>query len=165
MGSLIFYIRVIVKDIYRSKSGNMCGQIIMHSTINYFIYLTIGNNKVLQTCQSRLVGPDLLAHRLILLQSFSSSTESLTQKLELRLLFSHPEFLCLSIVSLVSLDSLSNLIYNLLLLFIGNLKIASTWDDWLTIKDSNNYIPNNLASEINLTGLHCRIVDSSLLSD
>ena len=59
----------------------------------------------------------------------------------------------------------SNLNYNLLLLFIDNLKIASTWVDWLTIKDCNNYLPNNLTSEINSTGLHCRIVDSSLLSD
>ena len=41
MGSLIFHLTVIVKDIYPSKSGNMCGQIIMHSTINYFIYLTM----------------------------------------------------------------------------------------------------------------------------
>ena len=57
------------------------------------------------------------------------------------------------------------MIYNLLLLFIGNLKIASTWVDWLTIKDCNNYLPTNLASEINSIGLHCRIVDSSLLSD
>ena len=57
------------------------------------------------------------------------------------------------------------LIYNLLLLFIGNLKIASTWVDWLTIKDCNNYLANNLASEINSTGLHCLIVDSSFLSN
>ena len=77
----------------------------------------------------KLVCPDLSAHRLILLQSFGFSTESHTHKLELQLLFSHPEFLCLSIMSLVSLDSLSNLNYNLLLLFIGNLKIASTWVD------------------------------------
>ena len=41
MGSLIFHLTVIVKDIYPSKYGNMCGQIIMHSTINYFIYLTM----------------------------------------------------------------------------------------------------------------------------
>ena len=69
----------------------------------------------------KLVCLDLSAHRVIILQSFSSSTESLTQKLELQLLFSHHEFLCLSIVS--------KLIYNFLLLFIGNLKIASTWID------------------------------------
>ena len=41
MGSLIFHLTIIVKDIYRSKSRNMCGQIIMHSTIDYFIYLTM----------------------------------------------------------------------------------------------------------------------------
>ena len=67
--------------------------------------------------------PDLSTHRLILLQSFSSSTESHTQKLELQLLF-------LSFLTQSSLYCLmclvTNLIYNLLLLFIGNLKIAST---------------------------------------
>ena len=47
--------------------------------------------------------------------------------------------------------SLCKLIYNLLLLFIGNLKIASTWVNLLAIKDCKNYLPNNLASEINLT--------------
>ena len=127
-----------------------------HSTINYFIYITYGEI----TNYYELIGPDLSAHWLILLQRFSSPNESLTQKLEPRLLFSHPEFLCFSIVSLVS-----NLIYNFLLLFIGNLKIASTWIDWLTIKDYNNYLPNNLASKINSTSLHCWIMESSLLSD
>ena len=39
MGSLIFHLIVIVKDIYPSKYRNMCGQIIMDSTINYSIYL------------------------------------------------------------------------------------------------------------------------------
>ena len=33
MGYLIFHLTVIVKDIYTSNSGNMCGQIIMHSTV------------------------------------------------------------------------------------------------------------------------------------
>ena len=65
----------------------------------------------------------------------------------------------------LSLYCVCKLIYKFLLLFIGNLKIASTWVNWLTIKDCNNYLPNNLASEINSIGLHCRIVDSSLLSD
>ena len=119
------------------------------------------NNKVLQTCRSRLVGLNLLVQnfwsRLVLLQSFSSSTKSHTQKLELRLLFSHPEFL--------SIVCVYKLIYKFLLLFIGNLKIASTWIDWLTIKDCNNYLPNNLASEINSNGLHCLLVDYSFLSD
>ena len=67
-GFLFFHLTVIVKDIYRSKYGNMCGQIIMHSTTNYFIYLTMENNKVLQTCRlqtgrSRLVGPDSSVYR------------------------------------------------------------------------------------------------------
>ena len=37
-GFLFFYLSVIVKDIYRSKSGNTSSQIIMNSTTNYFIY-------------------------------------------------------------------------------------------------------------------------------
>ena len=152
MGSLIFHLIVIVKDIYPSKSRNMCGQIITfnHKLFHIFNYAEI-------TKYYKLVGPDL-----ILLQSFGCSTESHTQKLELQLLFlsfSHPQFLCLSICLV------TNLIYNILLLFIGNLKITSTWIDWLSIKDYNNYLPKNLASEINLTGLHCRIMDSPLLSD
>ena len=57
------------------------------------------------------------------------------------------------------------LIYNLLLLFIDNLKIATTWADSLAIKYCNNYLPNNLASEINSTGLQSRIEDFSFLLD
>ena len=64
----------------------------------------------------------------------------------------------------VFLPLVSNLIYNLLLLFIGNLKIASTWIYRLAINGYNNYLPTNLASEINSICLHCQIVDSSLLS-
>ena len=69
----------------------------------------------------------------------------------------------LSTVSLLCL--VNNLIYNLLLLFIGNLRIVSTWIYRIAINGCNNYLPTNLASEINSTGLDCRIVDSSLLSD
>ena len=47
------------------------------------------------------------------------------------------------------LSNVCKLIYKMLLLIIGNLKIASVWADWLTIKYCNNYLPNNLASEIN----------------
>ena len=43
------------------------------------------------------------------------------------------------------------LIYNLRLLFIGNLKIAIAWADSLAIEDCNKYLPNKLASEINST--------------
>ena len=68
MGSCSFHLTIIVKDIYRSKSGNMCSQIIIHSTTNYFIYLTMQKYKVLQTCwlqtcRSRLVGPDWSVYR------------------------------------------------------------------------------------------------------
>ena len=69
-----------------------------------------------------------------------------------------------SSISLLCLLCLCKLIYNLLLLFIGNLKIASTWVDLFTIKYCNNYLPNNLAWEINSTGLHCWIVDWYRLS-
>ena len=131
----------------------MCGQINMHSTINYFIYITYAKiTKVLQTCRSKLLGSPTdpftelrLFDRITHTKAWYSTSISF---------FSHPEF------SLVS-----NLIYNFLLLFIGNLKIACTWIHWLTIKDCNNHLPNNLASEINSTSLHCRMVDSSLLSD
>ena len=160
MGSLIFRLSVIVKDIYRSKSGNMCGQIIMHSTTNYFIYLTMRKYKVLQTCQlqtgrSRLVCPDSSVYRASALR-----LNHMHRSLSFNFSFS-PWVPLMSNVCVW----LCKLIYNLLLLFIGNLKIASTWIDLLTIKDCNNYLPNNLASEINSTGLHCRIVDSSFLSD
>ena len=52
----------------------------------------------------------------------------------------------LKIISAVSI--VSNLIYNLFLLFIGKLEFASPWIYWLVIKDRNNYIPNSLNSEI-----------------
>ena len=81
-GFLFFSLNSNCKRHLQSKSRNMCSQIIMHSTKNYFIYLTMRKYKVLQTCRlqtgrSRLVG----------LQSFSSSTKLHAQKLELQLLF------------------------------------------------------------------------------
>ena len=138
----------------------MCSQINMHSAINYFIYIYIlsrnnkGNtNLSIQTC--RLT--DWSFYRALALwynHTHRSLSFNFTFSLFLTLEFSR-EFCCL----------LSNLIYNLLLLFIGNLKITSTWIYRLAINGYNNYLPTNLASEINLTSLDCRIVDSSLLSD
>ena len=132
----------------------MCGQINMHSTINYFIYITYAEiTKVLQTCR--------LIHR-----SFYRVSALPLNHIHRSLSFNFSFSLLLNLSSSVSLLCLvTNLIYNILLLFIGNLKIASTWSDWLSIKDYNNYLPNNLASEINSTSLHCWIVDSTLLSD
>ena len=134
----------------------MWSQINMHSTINYFVYITCAKiTKVLQTYRSKLVGSPTnpftelqIFNRIPYTESWASTSISP---------FSHPIVL--------SWVLLSKLIYNPLLLFIGNLKIASTWINWLPVKECNNYIPNNLASQINSTGLHCRIVDSSLLSN
>ena len=164
MGSLIFHLSVIVKDIYRSKSRNMCGQIIMHSTTNYFIYLTMRKYKVLQTCrlqtgQSRLVSPDSSVYR-----ASSLWLNHMHRSLSFDFSFS-PWVPLLSNVCVCICLSVCNLNYKMLLLSIGNLRIATTWADWLAIKDCNNYLPNNLASEINLTCLQCWIVDSSFLSD
>ena len=103
----------------------------------------------------KLVGPDLSVYR----------ASALWLNHIHRILSFNCSFLTLSSFSVYCLLCLCKLIYNLLLLFIGNLKIASAWVDWLTIKDCNNYLPNNLASEINSTGLHCQIVDSSFLSN
>ena len=128
----------------------------MHSTINYFIYITCAEiTKVLQTCRSKLV--DSLTDPFTKLLLFDWITYIEYWASTYISLFSHPRAL--------SWVPLSNLIYNFLLLFIGNLKIDSTWIDWLSIKDRNNYLPNNLASQINSTSLHCWIVDSSLFSD
>ena len=134
----------------------MCGQINMHSTINYFIYITNAEiKKVLWTCRSKLVGSPTDPLTELRLLDWITYTEAWASTS----LFSPWSSLVSSAVSL------SKLIYNFLLLFIGNLEIASTWIDSLSIKDCNNYLPKNLASDINSTGLHCRIMDSSLLSD
>ena len=103
----------------------------------------------------KLIGPDLSVYRASALR-LNHIHRSLSFNFS---------FLTLSSFIVYCILCLCKLIYNLLLLFIGNLKIASTWADRITIKDCNNYLPNNLASEINSTSLHCRIVDSSLLSD
>ena len=133
----------------------------MHSTINYFIYITYAEiTKVLQTCRSKLVGSPTDPFTKLWIFDRITYTEAWAST-SLSLYFSP----CSSLLSSVVLCLVTNLIYNFLLLFIGNLKIASTRIDWLTIKDCNNYLPNNLASEINSTGLYFRIVDSSLLSD
>ena len=137
----------------------------MHSTINYLIYITCWNItknyiavntnlkfteifNLLQSFGSRL----LQTHRSLRFDTILSSLSAT--------LWALSRSLCLSIVSLVS-----NLIYNLLLLFIGKLEFAFPWIYNLDINGCNNYLPTNLASKINLTGLHFRIVDSSLLSD
>ena len=74
----------------------------------------------------------------------------------------------LSNVSLVSVF-LCFLIYKLLLLFIGNLKIASAQTDLLadllSFKHCNNYLLHNLASEINSIELRCLHVDFSFFSN
>ena len=106
----------------------------------------------------KLVGPDSSIYRASALQ-----LNYIHKSLSFDFSFS-PGVPLLFNVSLVSVF-LCKLIYKLLLLFIDNLKIATTWADWLVIKDYNNYLPNNLASEINLTGLQSRIVDFSFLSD
>ena len=138
-----------MNNIFTSKSGNIVHpnkHAFNHKLFHIYNYAEI--TKILQTCLSRLVGSPtdpFIELRLCLSFNFILCSE-----------FSlpHPEF-----------SLMSNLIYNLLLLFIGNLKIASTWIDRLSIKDCNNYLPNNLASKINSTRLHCRIMDSTLLSN
>ena len=134
----------------------LCGQINTFNLKLFHIYNLCGNNKVLQTCQSRLVNSPIDPFTELRLFDWITYTEAwaLTS-------LSHPDFLCY----LMSVLSLCKEISNFLLLFIGNLKTTSTWVDWLSIKDCNKSLPNKLASEINLTGLHCLIMDSSLLSD
>ena len=129
----------------------------MHSSINYFIYITYpkitkcNTNLSIQTCWfTDWSFYRASALRLNHLHRSLSFNFTLCSEFSL----SHTEF------SLLSLYYISKLIYNLLLVFISNLKNASTWIDWLFIEDCSNYLPNNLASEINSTGLHCRIVDS-----
>ena len=139
MGSLIFHLTVIVKDIYTSKSGKNVRpnkHAFNHKLFHIYNYAEI--TKILQTCLSRIFGSltDLFTE----LRLFDNITYTKAWASTSLSLFFHPEFFLMSLVS--------NLIYNLLLLFIGNLKIASTWIDWLTIKDCNNYLPNNLALEI-----------------
>ena len=82
-GFLFFHSTVIVKDIYTSKYGNNLRpnkHAFNHKLFHIYNYVEI-------TKYYKLVGPYLSAHQLILLQCFSSSTESLTQKLELQILF------------------------------------------------------------------------------
>ena len=150
---------VNVKDIYTSKSGNIVPpnkHAFNHKLFHIYNYAAI--TKVLQTCLSRLVSSSTDPFTELQLFDWITYTEAWTSTS----LFSPWVPLSLYCVSCVCL---CKLIYNFLLLFISNLKIASTWADWLTIKYCNNDVPNNLSSEINSTGLHCLIVDSSLLSD
>ena len=121
-----------------------------------FHILAMPKYKVIQTCRlqngrSRLVRSDSSVYR-----ASARRLNHMHRSLSFDFSFS-PRVPLLSTICL--------LIYNLLLLFIGNLKIATTWADWLAIKDCNNYLPNNLASEINLTILQSQIVDFSFLSD
>ena len=124
-----------------------------HKLFHIFNYVEIA--KYYKLVDYKLVGPNLSVYRASALQ-LSHIHRSLSSDFS----FS-PWVPLLSNVCVW----LCKLIYNLLLLFIGNLKIASSWADWLTIKDCNNYLPYNLASEINSTGLHYLLVDSSFLSD
>ena len=136
-----------------------------HKLFQYINYAEIQSNTNLsvtnwsvQTCLSRLVG----------LQSFSSSIKLHAQKLKLRLFFFTVSSSALCDCLCVSFP-VCKLNYKMLLLFIGNLKIATAWADLLadllSIKHCNNYLPNNLASEINLIELRCLLVDFSFLSD
>ena len=153
---LFFHSSIIVKDIYTCKSRNNVQpnkHAFNHKLFHIYNYVEI--TRELQTCLFRLIGSPTdpftaiqLFNRITYTEAWASTSLSL---------FSHP--------GVLSWVLLSNLIYNPLLLFIGNLKIASMWINWLTIKDCNNYLPNNLASQINSTGLHCLLVDSSFLSD
>ena len=144
----------------------MCIQINMHSTINYLIYITCREITKYNTNLSAL--RHIQTWRLTDWSFYRSSAlrKNHTHK---RLSFNFTlcsEFsLSLFFSPRVLLSIVSNLIYSLLLLFIGNLKIDSRWIYRLAINGYNNYLPTNLASEINSTCLYCRIVDSSLLWD
>ena len=124
-----------------------------HKLFHIYNYAEI--TKILQTCLSILVGSPTDPFTELQLFDWITYTE-VWASTSLSLL-SHPEFLCLSIMS--------KLIYKFLLPFIGKLEFASPWIYSLDINGCNNYLPNNLTSEINLTSWHCQIVDSSLLSD
>ena len=134
----------------------------MHSTINYLIYITcqyITKNYIVVNANLKFtnmfnillsfVSWHIQTHRSLRFNAILSSLYAILSALS--------RSLCLSIMS--------NLIYNFLLLFIGKQNFACLWIYRLTINECNNYLPTNLALEINSTGLHCRIMDSSLLSD
>ena len=105
----------------------------------------------LQTGRSRLVFPDSSVYR-----ASARRLNHMHRSLSFDFSFS---------LGVPLLSTTCLLIYKMLLLFIDNLKIASAWADWLAIKDCNYYLSNNLASEINSTGLCCLLVDFSSLSD
>ena len=126
---------VNVNNIYTNNSGENVGYVNMHfnhKLFDIYIYIYIynlsrNNKKVIQTC--RLF--DILFYRASALQqnqaqrnlSFNSILSSLSAKNSLS------EF------------SFFLVIYKLLLLFIGKLKIASPWISSLDIKGCNNYLP------------------------
>ena len=137
MYSLIFYSSNSRENLQQNKHAfnhklcdlhNFSG----HNKNNIVVNANLKFTKIFNLLQS-FDSRHLQTHRSL---SFDTIISSLSV-----ILWALSRSLFLSIVSL-----LSKLIYNLLLLFIGNLKIASTWIDWLTIKDCNNYLPNNLAS-------------------
>ena len=108
-----------------------------HKLFHIFKYAEI--TKYYKLVGYKLVGPDLSVYRASALR---------LNHMHRSLIFDF-SFLTLSSFNVYCLLCLCKLIYNLLLLFIGNPKIASAWVNWLTIKDCNNYLPNNLASESN----------------
>ena len=126
-----------------------------HKIFHIFNYAEI--TKYYKLVDYKLVGPNLLVYR-----ASAFRLNHIHKSLSFNFYFS--PWVPLSLYCVYNMW-LSNLIYNLLLLFIGNLKIASTWADSLAIKYCNNYLPNNLASEINSTGLQSWIVDFSFLSN
>ena len=117
-----------------------------HKLFHIFNYAEI--TKYYKLVNYKLIGQDLSVYRASALR-LNHIHRSLSFD------FSFSPWVPLSLYC-VSCVCLCKLIYNLLLLFISNLKIASTWADWLTIKYCNNYLPNNLASKINSTTLHCQ---------
>ena len=152
----------IVNNSYISKSGGNV-RLNKHAFNHKLFHINnlCGNNKgitkfSIQTC--RLT--DWSFYKALALRQ-NHTHKSLSFKFTLCSKFS----LSLVFSPRVLLSIVSNLIYNLLLLFIGNVKISSTWIYRLAINGCNNYLPTNLASEIISTRLHCRIMDTSLLSD
>ena len=126
----------------------------MHSTINYLIYISclyITKNYIVLNANLKFT------EMFNLLQSFSFHSQHLQTHRSLRV----DKILSSLSAMLVYCVFVSNSVYNLLLLFIGKLEIVSTWIYRLSIKYCNNYLPTNLASEINSIGLHCRNLDSS----
>ena len=120
-----------------------------------FHILTMLKYKVIQTCRlqtgrSRLVCPDSSVYRASALR-----LNYMHRSLSFNFSFS-PGVPLLSTICLCSTD-----LQKMLLVFIGNLKLATAWVDSPAIKDCNYNLPNNLASEIISTGLQSRIVDFS----